>query len=207
MPRIKLKPNSAEYEDNAPRCGEKLCEMPGCDLKGEYKAPKHRGLNEYHYFCLDHVREYNKAWNFFSGMSDNEVQDHMHKSLYGFRPTWKYGVNGDATDALRDKIWQTYHFTDDPPPRNEDRNRRGPEGGHASGFEAHSPEFQALAIMGLVPPVDLKQIKNRYKELAKKHHPDLNKGCNKSEELLKQINMAYTILKVAFEKYEELPAQ
>lgn len=53
--------------------------------------------------------------------------------------------------------------------------------------------------------MDLKIIKARYKELAKKHHPDLNKGSNKSEELLKEINMAYTILKVAFEKFEDLP--
>ena len=206
MSRIKLKPNSAEYADEkTPRSKEKQCEMHGCDLKGDYKAPKHRGLNDYHYFCLDHVRVYNKAWNFFSGMSDNEVQDHMHKSYYGFRPTWKYGVNGDATEALRDKIWQTYHFTDEPPPKDGEHARKNYEREPRSGFEAHSPEFQALAIMGLSPPVDLPMIKSRYKELAKKHHPDLNKGSNKSEELLKQINMAYTILKVAFEKFEDLP--
>lgn len=175
--------------------------MYGCAECGEFRAPKHRGLNEYYHFCLTHVQEYNKAWNFFSGMSDDEVMDHMRKSYYGFRPTWKYGVNGDATDALRDQIHKTYHFTEEPRPRNnQNQGYSAP-----NGFESTSPEFQALAIMGLAPPVDLKTIKTRYKELAKKHHPDLNRGCSQSEELLKQVNMAYTILKLAFEKFEDLP--
>lgn len=200
MTRIKLKPNSAEYADGKPKRQTQLCEMYGCAEHGEYKAPKHRALEEYYHFCLDHVREYNQAWNYFSGMSDEEVQEHVIKSIHGFRPTWKYGVNGGPTEALRDKIRQTYFFTDEPEDKEEESAHR-----RTSGFEAHSPEFQALAIMGLEPPIDLKGIKTRYKELAKKHHPDLNKGCAKSEDLLKQINMAYTILKVAYEKFEDLP--
>lgn len=211
MPRIRLKPNSAEYADpNKPHNRNTLCEMDGCCEKGEYKAPKHRGLNDYYHFCLDHVRDYNKAWNYFSGMNDEEVQEHLLKSLHGFRPTWKYGVNGGPTEALRDKIWQTYHFTDDAPPKDHEHHQdRYSQDSYSArqdqGISAFSPEFQALAIMGLAPPVTPQAIKTRYKELAKKHHPDLNKGCNQSEELLKQINMAYTILKAAFEKFETLP--
>ena len=203
MPKIYLKPNSPEFADGPVRKSkEQLCEMPGCSLKAEHKAPKHRGLNEYYHFCLDHVREYNKAWNFFDGLSESEVQDHMYSSYYGDRPTWKYGVNGDSEDALYDKIWQTYHGTDKEPPRRERNERFG------SGFSTdtrQTPEVEALAIMGLEPPVELADIKKRYKELAKKHHPDLNKGCSKSEELLKRVNMAYTILKLAYEAYEKLP--
>ena len=59
--------------------------------------------------------------------------------------------------------------------------------------------------MGLEPPVTLPVIKKKYKELAKKYHPDLNQNDRKAEELLKQINMAYTILKLAYEKFEDLP--
>ena len=62
-----------------------------------------------------------------------------------------------------------------------------------------------MALMGLCPPVTLEEIKTRYKTLAKKHHPDLNKNNPESEELLKKINMAYTILKLAFEEYKNLP--
>lgn len=176
--------------------------MYGCAAHGEFKAPKHRGLNEYYYFCLTHVQEYNKAWNFFSGMSDDEVQDHVLKSMYGFRPTWKYGVNGDAADVLRDKAW-SFQYGSDHESRADDQERR--KKNFREQFSGNSPEFQALAIMGLEPPVELDAIKKRYKELAKKYHPDLNKGCPQSEELLKTINMSYTILKVAYEKFEDLP--
>lgn len=58
--------------------------------------------------------------------------------------------------------------------------------------------------MGLAPPVDLRLIKTRYKELAKKHHPDLRPDDPEAEELLKRINMAYTILKIAYEKFEKI---
>lgn len=204
MPRIKLKPNSAEYADATSKTKTFVCDMYGCMDIGQYKAPKHRGLNEYHHFCLVHVQEYNKAWNFFSGMSDDEVQDHVLKSMYGFRPTWKYGVDGHTEDIIRDRAWQFQHGDDtkkaDTDPRKQEKFHA-----HNHSYESYSPEFQALAMMDLAPPVNLATIKKRYKELAKKFHPDLNKGCEKSEDLLKQINMAYTILKVAYEKFDELP--
>lgn len=201
MPKIFLKPNSAEFADARARAERRRCDMPGCPENGEHKAPKNRGLNEYYHFCLDHVREYNSAWNFFEGMSPSEVEEHMLKSLYGDRPTWTYGVNGDAEEALYRKAWQTQHFTDREPPPSGRKNEQA----RRKASTANTPEHEALAIMGLEPPVALPEIKTRYKELAKKHHPDLNGGCPKSQELLKQINMAYTILKLAFEKFEELP--
>ena len=199
MPKISLKPNSPEFADGQQDSPLAQCDMPGCKELGENKAPKHRGLDDYYWFCKDHVSEYNKAWNFFEGMAASEVEEHMVNSLYGDRPTWKYGVNGDAEEALYNKAWQTYHGSDEPPPRKEQEQ-------HSQNFMSNnSPEYEALALMGLEPPITLDGIKNRYKELAKKHHPDLNKGCEKSEELLKQINMAYTILKLAYEKFEDLP--
>ena len=201
MPKIRLKPNSPEFHDPANSTQRTaLCDMPGCKHTGEFRAPKDRSLSDHYWFCQDHVRDYNKAWNFFDGMAESEVQDIMHKSLYGDRPTWRYGVNGkDAAEELFNKAWQTYNFTDEEPPK---YNAHDPKNGT---FSQHSQEHKALALMGLVPPVTLKGIKAKYKELAKKHHPDLNRGCAKSEELLKEINMAYTILKLAYEKFETLP--
>ncbi|MCC6598238.1 MAG: J domain-containing protein [Alphaproteobacteria bacterium] len=177
--------------------------MPGCREAAEHRAPKDRGLGTHYTFCLEHVREYNKAWNFFEGMSPHEVEEHMHKSLYGDRPTWAYGVNGDAEEALYRKAWQTHNFTDKEPPPSGRRKESARQQGF--GERKDAPEHEALAIMGLEPPVVLAEIKTRYKMLAKKHHPDLNGGCIKSQELLKQINMAYTILKLAYQKFEELP--
>lgn len=195
MPKIFLKPKSPEYDEGLRRPILLQCDMPGCDAHGDYRAPKDRGLREYYRFCLDHVREYNAAWNFFAGMSDNEMQDAAVNSLYGDRPTWRYDVDGMA-ETLRRKAWQTYHFTDKEPPRAESARRK---------IEEKTPEAEALLVLGLEPPVTLEDIKLRYKMLVKKYHPDLNAGCKDSEELLKSVNMAYTILKIAYQKFEQLP--
>lgn len=200
MPRIKLKPKSPEYADPEQEGGIRQCEMPGCSDDANHKAPKHRGLDDHYFFCLEHAKEYNKAWDFFDGMSDHEVQNHMHKSMYGDRPTWKYGVDGDE-DFLRQKAQRTYYGDEEffHQQNQENDNKRKFVG------DRSTPEYEAMAIMGLEPPVELDEIKTRYKMLAKKYHPDLNRDNPNAEELLKKINMAYTILKLAFEEYKKLP--
>ncbi len=195
MPKIILKYKSPEFAETGEETKTQSCDMPGCPNFGQHKAPKHRGLNEYYNFCFDHVREYNKAWDFFQGMSNHEVQSHMEKSLYGDRPTWKYGVEADMEEKLFKSAQNQYFYGEEPPP---DQKRP-----HFGG-ETNTPEYEAMAIMGLTPPVTLEGIKERYKKLAKKHHPDINRNNPDSEELLKKINMAYTILKVAFDNYQKL---
>ena len=200
MPKIKLKPGTAEFEDTRPSQASevKICDMPGCQREGKHRAPKDRALSEYYHFCQEHAREYNKAWNFFDGMADADVEEHMINAMYGDRPTWRYDQTAAKDDILRTKAWQAYNFTDKGRPEDDNTHR-------FAGTNHSAPEIEALAIMGLEPPITLDVIKEKYKMLAKKHHPDLNKGCEKSEELLKQINMAYTILKLAYEQFEELP--
>ena len=58
--------------------------------------------------------------------------------------------------------------------------------------------------MGLEPPVTFTKIKERYRTLMKAHHPDRNPDDKEAEEIVKRVNMAYTILKAAHEKYETL---
>jgi hypothetical protein len=201
MPRIQLKPQSPEFADaKKARAKDRACDMPGCDCVGEYKAPKDRALSEHYNFCLDHVRDYNKAWDFFSGMNEAEVQEHMMKSLYGDRPTWRYDVDGATAEALKRAAWQTYNFTEKEPPKDYTNDK----GRYTSPESRNTPEFEALAIFGLEPPIDLKGIKTRYKELAKKYHPDTNRDDPGAEDLLKRINMAYTILKLAYEKFDQM---
>lgn len=194
MPRIQLKPQSPEFADAKSRPIERICDMPGCRAAGEHKAPKDRALSDHYYFCYEHVSDYNKAWDFFSGMNDAEIQDHIFKSYYGDRPTWRYDNDGAREDMLYRAAWKTYHNTEQEPPKSEGW-RAAPE---------NSPETEALAIFGLEPPITLDGIKKRYKELVKKHHPDINRNDKNAEEQLKKINMAYTVLKLAHEKFAVL---
>ncbi len=199
MPRIFLKPKSADFDDPQNRGDTHVCDMPGCADIAEHRAPKDRSLSAYYHFCLEHTREYNKAWNFFEGMSSADVEEHVYNSMYGDRPTWKYGVNGNAEDMLYERAWKMQYGNDEPPPNAKEREK------NQIGASQFSKEHEAMAIMGLAPPLTFEAIKAKYRELALKHHPDRNHGCLKSEELLKEINMAYTVLKLAYENFEKLP--
>jgi len=52
----------------------KYCEWKDCNNKGKYKAPKSReNLREFMWFCLNHIKEYNSNWDYFSGLSQNDI--------------------------------------------------------------------------------------------------------------------------------------
>lgn len=202
MPKIKLKPKSADFDDDLARRGPgvRYCDMPGCACEAPHKAPKSRELKDYYWFCLDHVQEYNKAWDYFTGMTQMDIEEHIRKSYLWDRPTRRFD-SGDMHEKLHRAAWQTYHFTDHEPK----------DAGYGAGFRFSNdpaiqatPEMQAMAVMGIEPPTDLTRIKARYKALVKKYHPDLNPGDKKAEETIKSVNMAYTILKLAYEKYDRM---
>ncbi len=197
MPTIKLKPQSAEFDDgNTSRTQLHECDMPDCYDTGEHKAPKHRGLNEYYHFCLEHVREYNKAWNFFEGMSDQEMKEEIYKGWYGDRPTWQHRDFHNLEETLYRKseaFRAGYKKAEE-----ESKTHYVPE--HLKG----TPEMEALAYLGLVPPITFDEVKKQYKILVKKYHPDRNPDDKDADEKIKKINMSYTLLKVAFTSYEQI---
>lgn len=193
--RVRLKEKSPEFADDrkSARTDARACDMPGCPHTAEHKAPKDRGLREYYFFCTAHVAEYNAAWDFFEGMSQTDIEKHIRESMFGDRPTWVYTAQPGFEDLLREKAQSFRDFEDVKPKR--EREQKRPEG---------NPEAEALEIMGLSPPVTFEKIKERYRTLMKTHHPDRNQGSKDAEEIVKRVNMAYTILKAAHEKYEKL---
>jgi len=202
MPKIHLKPNSPDYADaNKKSAQTKACDMPYCEGEGTFRAPKDRSLSDHYWFCQMHITEYNRAWNFFDGMNQREVEEQILKSMFGDRPTWRYDSDGMAEENLRRQAWEFHGMggTDDQSSRAWQEYEK-----NKNQVDDQSAEFEAMAIFGLSPPLDLTRIKARYKELAKKHHPDLNKGCSKAEEQLKKVNIAYTVLKLAYQKFDTL---
>lgn len=203
MPRIKLKPNSPEYhhDDDKPK-KDHVCEALGCHEAGDYRAPKGRYSDEYYYFCLDHVREYNKSWNYFDGMTNAQVQEEMLKSLYGDRPTWQNNKISPE-EMLKQKARAFYSGGDESA---QSRAQQEEEKRRRNAFAMHrdTPEYKAMDVLGLEPPLSMDTLKKRYKELAKEYHPDTNRDNPDAEELLKEVNIAYTILKDACTQYEKL---
>ena len=85
----------AEVKSHAP-----ACQWDGCKEAGTHRAPVGRiKEGEYFRFCFDHVREYNKGFNYFSGVPDSEIARFQKEALTGHRPTWTMGQNGGMRSA------------------------------------------------------------------------------------------------------------
>ena len=183
----------------------KGCDAKGCGHLGEFKAPKSRyDLRAYYWFCLDHVREYNANWDFFKGMSRLEIEHHMYKTAVWDRPTWKSTEAGLHDNTTRQKIYDHFMSGDGVFGDFSLNGEENAQEAHINISSIPHPTVEALAVMDLQPPVGWDEVKTRYKQLAKKHHPDANKGDPAAEELFKKINIAYTILKLSYQTYAEL---
>ncbi|MEH6546245.1 MAG: J domain-containing protein [Sneathiella sp.] len=171
------------------------CDHAECFETGEFRAPKfrtedRRNPEDFQWFCLGHVREFNKSWNFFDGMSDEEVLRYKDEDITGHRPTWKMGSR-TAKPRGDFQYDDPFDFREDMGTQ-DDTSRQN---GHSASPKIDKEERDALAILNLGPNSSLSDIKRRHKELAKKYHPDLHGGDKKAEEILKNINQAYTHLR------------
>lgn len=159
------------------------CAWPGCEQAGDYRAPRApSALRDYVWFCLDHVRQYNKEWDFFAGMDASAIEEVRRRDAVWHRPTWPFGTRPDAGPGEMPRFHDPFGLL-------------GDGGIEAEPPRPNTPRDQALAELGLDHTVTQAEVKARYKELVKRHHPDANGGCKKSEERLKSINKAYTFLR------------
>ena len=75
------------------------CDFLKCNAEGIYPAPKSRDeINEYIYLCIDHIREFNKSWNYFEGLTDQEFENEVRKSTTWDRPSWKFGTHASKIE-------------------------------------------------------------------------------------------------------------
>lgn len=159
----------------------RCCDWGGCALEGLYRAPRSRTrLQDYWWFCLDHVRAYNTAWNYYAGMTEAEVEADVRRDTVWQRPTWPLGPGrGGFNHRFQ---WQGEGFGEPPDPPKSTPPR------------AMSPTERALVTLDLTPPVTVAIVKARYKLLVKRYHPDANGGDKASEERFKIISEAYRMV-------------
>ena len=146
----------------------RTCAHPDCNLVGEFRAPRSRdALDSYYWFCLEHVREYNAAWNYYADMDDTAIEAEKRNDVVWRRPTWPLGTRtGNYGDEVADPLQSLT-----------------------------PPEREAISVLGLVAPVTKADVKVRYKILAKMLHPDANGGDKRAEDRLKSVNYAYMTLR------------
>ncbi len=196
--RIKVRPDpEAEQRSRAP-----VCQWDGCNEAGLHRAPVGRMKEgEYFRFCIDHVREYNKGYNYFSGLRDNDIARFQKEALTGHRPTWAMGVNPNSRSApefAAKRSGRAGYYNRIRDPFNLFGGAGAPGGKQPQRERKAKPlEAKALETLGLALNATGEAIKARYKQLVKQHHPDANGGDRGSEDRLREVLQAYRVLKQA----------
>lgn len=186
--RIRVKP----AQDRRTTTTGPGCDWAGCVDKGTHRAPKGRGReNEYWRFCLHHVREYNHSYNYFAGMSDDAVMAYQKDALTGHRPTWKMGTGngGMRPDA------HNFGTRGDPFGLFSEGLRAEQQERVETARPVRNAERKALDTLGLEISATPQQVKARFKELVKRHHPDVNGGDRSTEDRLVEVIQSYNYLK------------
>ena len=191
------------FAAETPEPPSRLCDHPGCLAAGDFRAPKSRlELNSYYWFCLEHVRGYNSAWNYYAGMSDTEIEDEIRRDTVWQRPSWRLGERHGPGPHIHDGFGvygdRTFHDRDQRHANGHSHGDGGGAGRRHSEARAVAAQEQALAVFDLEPPLTQTRLKARYKVLVKMHHPDAHGGDKAAEEKLKIINQAYATLKASY---------
>jgi hypothetical protein len=168
------------------------CEHPGCDRPGQYRAPKSPdAIDDYWWFCRDHVREYNLRWNFFAGQTEDEMLETMEQSRVWGRATQPFGAGDERRAWSRLGVEDPMEILGEKATRNPGRAVPGP----AHTRRLPPTERRALEILDARDTWTRTEIRKQYKSLVKDLHPDMNGGNRADEDRLQEVVWAWEQLR------------
>ena len=167
-----------------------ICDWKNCKEIGQYKAPIEKdNSRNFRYLCLEHIKIFNKNWNYFSDMNDEQVEYFIKSDLTWHKPTKSFSSSENFfkvlwNNALEDKIFifKNQSFKDFKKSKLSEKDRH------------------ALEVLGLKYEAKWVDIQKKFKGLVKKYHPDKNHGSKKYEDILKKVTLAYSQLKTTVSK-------
>ena len=165
---------------------ENICEWDNCTESGKFKAPIEKDNSKnYKWLCEEHIKLFNKNWNYFEGMSQDEFEVFLKSDLTWHRPTQKFG----SSDNFFSILWNNA-LSDEFNIFKEEKLINS-----LNGRKLTEKDKDAFRIIGLDFSADWASIQKEFKTLVKKFHPDKNSGSKKFEDKLKKITLAYSHLK------------
>lgn len=174
----------------------RVCAEPGCAEPGEFRAPLlepptgRDGPPPFRWLCLDHVRAFNAGYNFFSGMSADEINAAQRPYAGWERETRAFAGGG----ADRGPRWADFA---DPLDAIAARFRREHAPERGDGKPLSGQDRESLRVLGLAADADRRALRQRYSELVRRYHPDRNGGDRSHEAALQATIAAYQQLRQA----------
>jgi len=175
----------------------RVCDHPHCGEPGEFRAPPPEGAGSYdgpprfRWFCLDHVRAFNAGYNFFEGMTADEIHRAQSPTAGWERETRAFARGGNGDQPPR---WADFS---DPLDAIGARFRRTVAPERADGKPLSGEDRRSLDVLGLAADADRPALRKRYSELVRKYHPDRNGGDRSHEDRLTKVIAAYQQLRQA----------
>ncbi|MEE2694730.1 MAG: DnaJ domain-containing protein [Pseudomonadota bacterium] len=167
-------------------CSKKRCDEVNCENIGEYYAPKSPNNHERYLFCLEHIRLYNKRWDFFAGKSQDEIYEYQKNDFLKDKPTKPFSIG-----SISKIKFQFNYFFDKQKIRFRKKRKRFEKNGN---YSFNEQVEHSLMILNLTSNSNQDELKKRYKILVKKYHPDVKNDLSNKEIKMKDINKAYKIL-------------
>ena len=164
-----------------------ICEWENCKEIGDYKAPLERdNIKNFKWLCEEHIKLFNKSWDYFLGMNQNEIEIFLKSDMTWHRPTQRFGSSDNFfnilwNNALNDK----FNFF------KQENNVH-----NLNGKKLSEKDIDAFKIMGLEFNASWPIIQKKFKTLVKRFHPDKNSGNKQFEDKLKRITLAYSHIKM-----------
>ena len=167
-----------------------ICDWEKCKEIGVYKAPVEKdNSKKYRLLCLEHIKIFNKNWNYFSDMNESEIENFIKSDLTWHKPTKSFSSSENFFKILwKNTLDDQTNFFDKMGTKTFKKSVLTEKDRHA------------LEVLGLRGETKWPDIQKKFKTLVKKYHPDKNQGSKKHEDLLKKITLAYSQLKTSVEK-------
>ncbi len=161
-----------------------ICDWNNCLNEGIYKAPIEKdNSKKFRMLCLTHVKEFNKNWNYFEGMNDNQIYEFIKSDMTWHKPTQSFS----SSDNFFKVLWNNTLRENLSDIKDDYFNHNK--------FKFDSNDIKAFGILGINIGIKWEKVQQKFKKLVKKFHPDMNAGNKKYEDKLKLITLAYTQLK------------
>ncbi|MGI4732606.1 MAG: J domain-containing protein [Janthinobacterium lividum] len=177
---------------------DRPCAHAGCGEAGEFRAPPpegagvggDRGPPAFRWFCLDHVRAFNAGYNFFDGMTADEIHRAQSPIAGWERESRTFAAAGGDPRPR----WADFA---DPLDALAARYRREPAADRPDGKPLSGQDRESLKVLGLAADADRMALRRRYSELVRRYHPDRNGGDRAHEAQLQKVIGAYQQLRQA----------
>ncbi|MEY8882812.1 DnaJ domain-containing protein [Donghicola sp. XS_ASV15] len=185
----KKNPRGRRGMSGASETSTRNCEHPGCEEAGKYRAPRAPDvLDEYLWFCKDHVREYNQKWSFFDGTTEAELNAQRSKDR-----VWERKTKPIADPEQR--AWARLGIEDPHQVLGQNATRNPGKSSNGHTRKLPPTERKAIEILEAKDHWTKAEIRKAYKALIKVLHPDMNGGDRSDEEKLQEVVWAWDQVK------------